>query len=51
MGGLVAAATIAAFLGVHISRGLLKKMTIQTVRRIVGVMLLALGMGLCAGIV
>ncbi len=27
-GGLVAAATIAAFLGVHISRGLLKKMTI-----------------------
>lgn len=49
--GLVAAATVAAFLGVHISRGLLKKMTIQAVRRAVGVMLLILGVGLCAGIV
>lgn len=49
--GLIAAATVAAFLGVHIGRGFLKKMTIRAVRGIVGVMLLILGAGLCAGLI
>jgi uncharacterized membrane protein YfcA len=38
--GLVVAASLSAFLGVHYSRKVLKKMTIQTVRVLVGVMLL-----------
>jgi hypothetical protein len=49
--GLVLAATLSAFLGVHVSRKALKKITIRTVRMLVGVMLLVLGGGLVAGIV
>ncbi|KAF5033148.1 Sulfite exporter TauE/SafE [anaerobic digester metagenome] len=49
--GLVVAASLSAFLGVHYSRKVLKKMTIQTVRVLVGVMLLLLGGGLVAGVI
>ncbi|SFL87630.1 hypothetical protein SAMN05421830_10871 [Desulfomicrobium norvegicum] len=49
--GLVVAATLSASLGVHYSRKVLKKMTIQTVRLLVGAMLLALGMGLASGLI
>jgi hypothetical protein len=49
--GLVVAATLSAFLGVHVSRKVLKKMTIQTVRVLVGVMLLVLGAGLALGVI
>jgi uncharacterized membrane protein YfcA len=49
--GLVVAASLSAFLGVHVSRKVLKKMTIQTVRVLVGVMLLLLGSGLATGII
>lgn len=49
--GLVVAASLSAFLGVHYSRKVLKKMTIQTVRVLVGVMLLLLGGGLVAGLI
>ncbi len=38
--GLVVVASLSAFLGVHYSRKGLKKMTIQTVRVLAGVMLL-----------
>lgn len=41
--GLVVAASLLAILGVHYSRNVLKKMTIQIVRALVGVMLLLLG--------
>ena len=49
--GLVVAATLSAFLGVHFSRKMLKKITIRTVRVLVGVMLLALGDGLAMGLI
>ena len=49
--GLVVAASLSAFLGVHFSRKVLKKMTIQTVRVLVGVMLLLLGGGLAIGLI
>lgn len=49
--GLVVAATLSAFLGVHFSRKMLKKITIRTVRVLVGVMLLALGGGLAMGLI
>ena len=49
--GLVVAASLSAFLGVHYSRKVLKKMTIQTVRVLVGVMLLLLGGGLAIGLI
>lgn len=47
--GLVIAATLSAFLGVHYSRKVLKKITIQTVRLLVGAMLLLLGGGWLRG--
>jgi hypothetical protein len=49
--GLVVAATLSAFLGVHYSRKVLKKITIQTVRLLVGAMLLLLGGGLAVGLI
>jgi len=49
--GLVIAATLSAFLGVHYSRKVLKKVTIQTVRLLVGAMLLLLGGGLATGLI
>jgi uncharacterized membrane protein YfcA len=49
--GLVIAASLSAFLGVHVSRKVLKKITIKTVRVLVGVMLLLLGGGLVTGVI
>jgi uncharacterized membrane protein YfcA len=49
--GLVVAATLSAFLGVNYSRKVLQKITIQTVRLLVGAMLLLLGGGLAAGLI
>ena len=49
--GLVVAACISAFLGVHFSRRVLKKITLRTVRLLVGTMLLVLGAGLVSGLI
>lgn len=49
--GLVAAASLSAFLGVHYSRKILKKVTINAVRMLVGAMLLLLGGMLSAGVI
>lgn len=49
--GLVMAASLSAFLGVYYSRKILKKVTVQTVRLTVGIMLVVLGLGLCSGLI
>ncbi|MDO9583809.1 MAG: hypothetical protein Q7J24_11970 [Desulfomicrobium sp.] len=43
--------TLTAFLGVHYSRKVLKKITIQTLRVLVGMLLLPLGGGLASGLI
>ena len=48
--GLLVAATLSAFLGAFFGGKLLKKMTIDTVRRLVGIMLLTLAAGLVLGV-
>lgn len=45
------AVSLSALLGVHYSRKVLKKMTVQTVRTLVGAMLLLLGGGLAIGLI
>jgi uncharacterized protein len=47
--GLVLAATLAAFVGAAVGKRLLSKITLRTVQIIVGVMLMAVGVGLAAG--
>ena len=49
--GLVAVATIAAFAGTFLGSRMLKKITMRTVRTIVGIVLFVIGMALAAGIV
>jgi uncharacterized membrane protein YfcA len=49
--GLVAAATLAAFLGSFVGSRLLKKVTLKTVHTIVGILLALLGLGLAAGMI
>lgn len=49
--GLVAAATLAAFIGAFTGSRLMKKVTMKTVQRIVGVMLILLAIGLGTGII
>lgn len=49
--GLVVTATLSAFLGVFIGARVLKKITIRTVRMLVGGMLLGLAAALCLGLV
>ncbi|MCP4300640.1 MAG: TSUP family transporter, partial [Gammaproteobacteria bacterium] len=49
--GLVAAATLAAFIGAFAGSRLMKKVTMKTVQRIVGVMLILLAIGLGTGII
>lgn len=48
---LIGTATLAAFVGTFLSSRFLKKVTMQTIRRIVGVMLIALGAALASGLV
>jgi uncharacterized membrane protein YfcA len=50
-GGLIVAATLAAFLGAWIGVRLLGKVTLGFVRRFVGVMLLALALGMGLGLI
>ena len=50
MGGLILAATLAAFLGSFIGARLMKKVTLRTVQIIVGVMLIMVGAGLASGL-
>ncbi len=50
MGGLIVAATLAAFLGSFIGTRLMKKVTLRTVQIIVGVMLIMVGAGLASGL-
>ncbi len=49
--GLLITASLSAFLGVYLGGRLLKKITIATVRLMVGSMLLLLGAGLCLGVI
>ncbi len=51
IGGLVIAASLAAFLGAFIGKRMIKKVTMHTIRLIVGVMMLALGTGIATGLV
>lgn len=51
IGGLVVAATLAAFIGSYVGRRLLKKVTLRTVQLIVGYMLVLLGVGLATGVI
>jgi uncharacterized protein len=48
--GLLVAATAAAFIGAVVGNALLKKVTMESVRRIVGVMLMVVGVLLIAGV-
>ncbi len=48
---LVLAATMAAFIGAYLGKELLKKVTLQAVQVLVGVMLVLLGLGLIAGLI
>ena len=50
MGGLILAATLAAFVGSFIGSQLLKKVTLRTVQIIVGVMLIVVGAGMATGL-
>ncbi|MDH3636764.1 MAG: sulfite exporter TauE/SafE family protein [Gammaproteobacteria bacterium] len=49
--GLVAAATLAAFIGAFAGSRLMKKVTMKTVQRLVGVMLILVAIGLGTGII
>ncbi|MGE0267338.1 MAG: sulfite exporter TauE/SafE family protein [Candidatus Omnitrophota bacterium] len=51
IGGLVLAATISAFIGAYWGKKLLKKVTLNTVQILVGIMLIILGAGLCSGLI
>ncbi len=48
--GLVSAAIVAAFLGSYLGVRLVGKVTLRTVQRIVGVMLIAVGCGMASGL-
>jgi len=50
MGGLILAATLAAFVGSFIGTRLLKKVTLRTIQIIVGVMLVFVGAGMASGL-
>lgn len=49
--GLVLAATISAFIGAYWGKKLLKKVTLNTIQVLVGIMLIILGAGLCSGLI
>ncbi|MBI3957836.1 MAG: sulfite exporter TauE/SafE family protein [Chloroflexi bacterium] len=51
MAGLVIAATVAAFIGSFIGARLLKKVTLRGVQVIVGVLLIAIGLGMGSGLI
>ena len=51
IGGLVLAATISAFIGAYLGKELLKKVTLQAVQILVGIMLVLLGLGLSTGLI
>jgi uncharacterized protein len=51
MVGLISAATLAAFVGAFIGARLMKKVTLRMVQIIVGVMLMAVGVGMAAGLI
>ena len=50
MGGLILAATLAAFVGSFFGTRLMKKVTLRTVQIIVGVMLIVVGAGMASGL-
>lgn len=49
--GLVAAATLSAFLGAYIGARVLEKMTLRTVQVLVAVLMIAVGVGLASGLI
>jgi uncharacterized membrane protein YfcA len=51
IGPLVAAATLAAFLGAFLGKRLLKKMTLATLHRLVGTLLVMVGLALATGLI
>ncbi|MFZ5762702.1 MAG: TSUP family transporter [Thermodesulfobacteriota bacterium] len=51
IGPLVAAATFAAFLGAFLGKRLLKKMTLATLHRLVGTLLVMVGLALALGLI
>jgi uncharacterized membrane protein YfcA len=51
VGGLVIAATVAAFVGAYFGKMLLKKVTLRMIQVLVGVMLIVLGVALSAGLI
>ncbi|MCP4188631.1 MAG: TSUP family transporter [Gammaproteobacteria bacterium] len=51
VGGLIVAASLAAFLGAFIGTRLIKKITMDLIRKIVGTMMLALGTGIATGLI
>ena len=51
IGGLVLAATVSAFIGAYLGKGLLKKVTLRAVQVLVGGMLVLLGAGLITGLI
>jgi uncharacterized membrane protein YfcA len=50
IGGLVIAATLAAFFGSFLGTRLVKKVTLHAVQRIVGGMLILVGLGMASGL-
>lgn len=51
IGGLVIAATLAAFVGSYLGARLVKKVTLRAIQVIVGVMLVVIGVGMASGLV
>ena len=50
MRGLILAATLAAFVGSFVGTRLIRKITLHTIQIIVGVMLIAVGVGMASGL-
>ncbi len=51
VGGLVIAATIAAFMGAYFGKELMKKVTLRMIQVLVGIMLIVLGLALSVGLI
>jgi hypothetical protein len=50
MSGIIIAAVIAAFIGSFIGARLIKKITMQAIQMIVGIMLILVGAGMATGL-
>ncbi len=51
IGGLVIAATLAAFVGSYLGARMIKKVTLRTIQVLVGVMLITIGMSMAIGLI